>query len=440
MTEGGDVMQTGRMDSRSRMEGESSIPPVPDDVVRARFELLLSADSASAHDDGAGSGRWVPDSPKEGDDERVTAEALLQVVPVFALPVMPALVGESALSVDSLKSGLPGPDRPGLRSNGPGLEVAALPLFLTASSSPAVHSDGEDVIVNSMPVQKAAPSEPSQPRPRQGDSQQANVMPGAGPALQPLFAAPVPFLRQEAQSVTPDPGVQGRASLTPLPESTSTMSEVIVAHRPSRLDQEEDGPEMIDKPGLPVTVTDVVEQVTRHPSNQAEDEGDAPAQEAVSEPGSELRTAKAGMSWPGPSPTAAADGARVQTSPAGADVVLSGKNQTLPPGVLSDWLQQAVSALQVGEGVGGVQQVRLDIKPELIPGVRVILQEVGGRVQVDFICSVEASRQRLGAVAQREATEIARRCRREMVLRVLTETEDGDLLSPAGLIEVVGRT
>lgn len=102
------------------------------------------------------------------------------------------------------------------------------------------------------------------------------------------------------------------------------------------------------------------------------------------------------------------------------------KTLSLPPGALSDWLQETVSDLKVYKGDAGMSQVRLDIKPEFLPGVRVILQEAGGRIQVDFICLAESSRRLLGSVARREATEMARRCGRDLLLRVHSDEDDQD--------------
>ncbi len=109
-------------------------------------------------------------------------------------------------------------------------------------------------------------------------------------------------------------------------------------------------------------------------------------------------------------------------------------------GAITEWLQNAVASLQVAEGVQGARQVYLEIKPEILPGVRVVLQEVKGRVQVDFICSVQASHQVLGAIAQREAADMARRCRRDLVLRIQVDDEDPDreMLADVRTIEVVG--
>ncbi len=112
--------------------------------------------------------------------------------------------------------------------------------------------------------------------------------------------------------------------------------------------------------------------------------------------------------------------------PQGPAPAMAETTHSLPPGALTDWIQQTVSDLRVFEGNVGTSQVRLDIKPELLPGVRVIVQEAGGRIQVDFICSAESSRRLLGAVARREATDMARRCRRDLLLRVQSEEDDSN--------------
>jgi flagellar hook-length control protein FliK len=118
--------------------------------------------------------------------------------------------------------------------------------------------------------------------------------------------------------------------------------------------------------------------------------------------------------------------APLAAGPQGPAPALAETTHSLPPGALTDWIQQTVSDLKVFEGNVGTSQVRLDIKPELLPGVRVIVQEAGGRIQVDFICSAESSRRLLGAVARREATDMARRCRRDLLLRVQSEEDDSN--------------
>ena len=78
----------------------------------------------------------------------------------------------------------------------------------------------------------------------------------------------------------------------------------------------------------------------------------------------------------------------------------------------------------------------MEIRPEILPGVRVLLHELHGRIQVDFICSVEASRRALGAVARREAGELARRCRRDVLVRI--QAEDDGHQSGFDLLEALG--
>jgi hypothetical protein len=104
----------------------------------------------------------------------------------------------------------------------------------------------------------------------------------------------------------------------------------------------------------------------------------------------------------------------------------SERSSLLTSAAISDWLQQAISSLQVSQGTASNREVRFDIRSEILPGVRVVLQESNGRVQVDFICSVEASRHLVSEIAQREVSEMARRCRRDLVLRVRAEDEDPD--------------
>ncbi len=126
--------------------------------------------------------------------------------------------------------------------------------------------------------------------------------------------------------------------------------------------------------------------------------------------------------------------------PSPSAVVQTEASRSLDSGVITGWLQNAIASLQVAEGAQGARQVHLEIKPEILPGVRVVLQEVQGRVQVDFICSVQASHQVLGAIAQREAADMARRCRRDLVLRIQVDDKDPDreMLADVRTIEVVG--
>lgn len=89
----------------------------------------------------------------------------------------------------------------------------------------------------------------------------------------------------------------------------------------------------------------------------------------------------------------------------------------LPAQVIED----TVARLMVGVDRDGAHQVRVELRHELMPGVRMVLQEAGGRVQIDLICAVEASRSRLSAISSREIGDIARRCKRDLLVRVQSE-------------------
>jgi hypothetical protein len=98
---------------------------------------------------------------------------------------------------------------------------------------------------------------------------------------------------------------------------------------------------------------------------------------------------------------------------------------------LSQGIGSAVERLMVSDGRSGNQQVRMELKDDLLPGVTVIVQELEGRLQVDFICSVEASRLRLNEAAPSQAHELAQRLRRDVLLRVQTDDEDDPCLLEA---------
>lgn len=95
--------------------------------------------------------------------------------------------------------------------------------------------------------------------------------------------------------------------------------------------------------------------------------------------------------------------------------------------VSSDWAQQmgeSIERLMVDDGQNGSRQVRMQLKEEVLPGVTVAIQECEGRLQVDFICSVEASRLRLNQEAPVHARTLADRLQRDVLLRVQTDDED----------------
>lgn len=87
-------------------------------------------------------------------------------------------------------------------------------------------------------------------------------------------------------------------------------------------------------------------------------------------------------------------------------------------------LEQALEGLMVGEGGGGGRQVRMELKEDLLPGVTVTLQELEGHLQIDFFCALESSRLRLNEAAFDETAGMARRLRRDVLMRVQTDDED----------------
>lgn len=77
-----------------------------------------------------------------------------------------------------------------------------------------------------------------------------------------------------------------------------------------------------------------------------------------------------------------------------------------------------------GNGQGGGKQVRMELKNDALPGVTIAIQEAEGRLQVDFICSVESSRLRLNGAAPGQAQTLAERLQRPVLLRVQTDDLD----------------
>ena len=111
----------------------------------------------------------------------------------------------------------------------------------------------------------------------------------------------------------------------------------------------------------------------------------------------------------------------------------------LPVADLSRPVQQAAPALshQIGSSIerlmvdddhNGQRQVRMELKDDLLPGVTVVIQELDGRLQVDFICSVESSRLRLNEAAPEQARSLAERLRRDVLLRVQSDDDEDPCL------------
>ena len=101
---------------------------------------------------------------------------------------------------------------------------------------------------------------------------------------------------------------------------------------------------------------------------------------------------------------------------------------------LGQRIGEAVERLMVGDGRSGNRQVRMDLKDDLLEGVSVTVQEMNGRLQVDFACAVESSRLRLNSAAPGQAHELATRLARDVLLRIHTGDE-----SDQHLLEVVAH-
>lgn len=112
-----------------------------------------------------------------------------------------------------------------------------------------------------------------------------------------------------------------------------------------------------------------------------------------------------------------------------ADVAVRQPPDEADPGLA--WrrqLTETVARLYVGEGRAGGKQVRMDLDEDVLPGVSVAIEQVEGRLQVDFICRVEASRLKLVGAAPRQAPELAQRLDRPVLLRIQTDDEEDPCL------------
>lgn len=99
-----------------------------------------------------------------------------------------------------------------------------------------------------------------------------------------------------------------------------------------------------------------------------------------------------------------------------------------PPAVDPELSEALLERLMVddGNGHGTGKQVRMELKGDVLPGVTIAIQELEGRLQVDFICSIESSRLRLNAAIPAQAQTLAERLQRPVLLRVQTD-DDEDL-------------
>lgn len=88
-----------------------------------------------------------------------------------------------------------------------------------------------------------------------------------------------------------------------------------------------------------------------------------------------------------------------------------------PTQVLST-LSSMVQQLMVGEGLDGRRTLRLQINPEILPGVTVTVTEDAGAWVADFECQQEDSFLRLARSAQEMAPRLAQMLQQDAVWRV----------------------
>lgn len=87
-------------------------------------------------------------------------------------------------------------------------------------------------------------------------------------------------------------------------------------------------------------------------------------------------------------------------------------------GDLAGGLAEAAARLAVADGSAGRREVRIELKPELLPGVTVSVYEDSGRMTAAFVCADETSRERLCAMASELAQELAQSLARAALVRV----------------------
>lgn len=87
-------------------------------------------------------------------------------------------------------------------------------------------------------------------------------------------------------------------------------------------------------------------------------------------------------------------------------------------------INTGLQRLMVSDGSSGNRQVRMMLKEDVLPGVSVVIHEVAGRLQVDYVCSQEASRLRLNDAAPEQARVLAASLNREVLVTVQTDDEE----------------
>ena len=90
-------------------------------------------------------------------------------------------------------------------------------------------------------------------------------------------------------------------------------------------------------------------------------------------------------------------------------------------------VEQLAQRMMVAPSPGGGQQMRIEIDPRLLPGVQVNIHFMEGRLQMEFLCSQDASRRRLRSVASREVAGAAGRLGVDVLVSLRSDdTEESD--------------
>jgi hypothetical protein len=119
-------------------------------------------------------------------------------------------------------------------------------------------------------------------------------------------------------------------------------------------------------------------------------------------------------------------GQQQQTYAAGLNAPADLKDHTPTP--LERQLQESLSRLMVDDDHRGNRQVRMELKDDLLPGVTVIVEQSQGRLQVTYVCGVEASRLKLCDQGRDQAQILATRLEREILVAVRTNDDQDPCL------------
>lgn len=112
--------------------------------------------------------------------------------------------------------------------------------------------------------------------------------------------------------------------------------------------------------------------------------------------------------------------------------------ETQPARELGALLEHTVSRLMMGEGPSGTSKIRFALKGEALAGVWVTMHEAEGRIHVEMRGGTEAARAQLEAMARREIDSLARRCKRDLLIRVGAEEDPEGADADLSVIEVLG--